>query len=112
MIRIVRYVSEDGADAFDTWFRNQTADVRARVQTRLDRIELGNFGDHRGVGHGVFELRVDVGPGYRVYFGRDGKDLVVLLTGGTKKRQARDIAAAQASWRAYTREKSHASQSP
>lgn len=112
MIRIVRYVTDDGADAFDTWFRIQTPEVRARVQTRLDRIELGNFGDHRGVGQGVFELRIDVGPGYRVYYGRDGNDLVVLLVGGTKKRQARDIVTAQSLWKACIREKRNANQSP
>lgn len=112
MLRIVRYVTDDGADTFDSWFRSQTPEVRARVQTRLDRIELGNFGDHRGVGQGVFELRVDVGPGYRVYYGRDGNDLVVLLVGGTKKRQARDIATARSLWKAYIREKRNASQSP
>ena len=110
VVRVVHYVAADGADAFDKWFRMQNSEVRARVQTRLDRIELGNFGDHRSVGDGVSELRIDAGPGYRVYFGRDGNDLVVLLAGGAKKRQATDIATAQAGWKAYKEEKHHARQ--
>ena len=112
VIRIVRYVTADGTDAFDTWFRLQSAEIRARVQTRLDRVELGSFGDHRGIGKGVFELRIDRGPGYRVYYGRDGEDLVVLLAGGTKKRQTHDIQTAHALWKAYRQEKRHARQSP
>ena len=112
VIRIVRYVTADGKDSFDAWFRTQTADTRARVQTRLDRVEFGNFGDHRGVGQGVCELRIERGPGYRVYYGRDGDDLVILLAAGTKKRQASDVRAAQTLWKAYRQEKQHARQSP
>jgi putative addiction module killer protein len=68
---------------------------------RLGRVELGNFGEHRGVGEGVFELVIDVGPGYRVYFGKDGKQLVILLIGGTKGSQAADIETAKKYWRDY-----------
>jgi putative addiction module killer protein len=67
--------------------------------------ESGNFSAVKGVGAGVFELRLDFGPGYRVYFGKDGEQLVVLLGGGTKKRQQADIVAAQALWRQYRRTK-------
>lgn len=77
----------------------------ARIQTRIDRVELGNFGDRKRVGRGVSELRIDFGPGYRVYYGSDGEELVILLAGGTKKLQARDIATAKACWRAYQQEK-------
>ena len=84
--------------------------MRARVQTRLDRVELGNFGDHRAVGFGVFELRIHHGPGYRVYYGRDGDVLVILLAGGTKKRQQSDIDRAVENWNAYKREKRNADQ--
>ena len=105
MIEVLHYVSEDGADHFDRWFRNQSSDARARIQARIDRVELGNFGDHKSVGEGVFELRIDFGPGYRVYYGRDGDKLVILLVGGTKKRQAHDIAAARNHWSAYKQEK-------
>lgn len=108
--KIVHYVAADGSNAFDAWFRSQNPEVRARVQTRLDRIELGNFGDHRRIGRGVSELRIDVGAGYRVYYGRDGKD-IVLLSGGTKKRQSRDVLRARADWKSYRQEKRHARQS-
>ena len=67
-----------------------------RIQTRIDRVELGNFGDHKGVGKGVSELRIDFGRGYRVYYGADGEELVILLASGTTQRQPRDIATAQA----------------
>ena len=105
MPRVVHYLSEDGTDRFDRWFRRQTAEARARIQTRIDRMELGNFGDHRSVGQGVSEIRIGFGPGYRLYYGRDGADLVVLRAGGTKQRQAKDIADAREDWRAYKEEK-------
>ncbi len=105
MTKVVHYVSEDGTDPFDTWFVSLSSEARARVQTRIDRVELGNFGDHKIVGQGVCELRIDFGPGYRVYYGRDGEKFVILLGGGTKKRQSNDIARAQAYWKAYKQEK-------
>lgn len=80
----------------------------SRIQTRIDRMEFGNFGDCKSVGRGVFELRVDFGPGYRLYFGQDGDDLVILLGGRTKKRQSRDIAQAHIHWKAYKQEKTDA----
>lgn len=98
-------MAEGGTDYFGEWLQRQSSETRARIQTRIDRVELGNFGDHKRVGNGVSELRINFGPGYRVYYGADGEELVILLAGGTKKRQARDIAAAQACWRAYQQEK-------
>ena len=105
MIRVVHYVTSNGKDHFGEWLQSQNSQVRARIQTRIDRIELGNFGDRKGVGEGVSELRIDFGPGYRVYYGRDGETLVILLARGTKKRQARDIERAQMLWNEYKREK-------
>ena len=105
MIQIVRYIGSDGSDNVGSWLERQTSEVRARVQTRLDRVELGNFGDHRAVGSGVFELRIHHGPGFRVYYGRDANALVILLAGSTKKRQLRDIDRAVENWNAYKREK-------
>ena len=110
MIKVVRYISNDGSDDIGTWLRKQTPETRAKIQTRIDRVELGNFGDHKSVGAGVFELRVHHGPGLRVYYGRDGDLLVILLAGGTKKRQARDIERATANLRAYRQEKRNADQ--
>ncbi len=72
--------------------------ARAKVTRAIARLEQGNFSNVKSVGEGVLEYRIDFGPGYRVYFGRDGDTLVILLTGGTKKRQQRDIDAAHAFW--------------
>ena len=98
-------MARDGRDHFGEWLRGQTSLVRTRVQARINRIRLGNFGDHKGLGRGVSELRLHFGPGYRVYYGRDGDDLVIVLAGGMKERQARDIAQAQALWQEYKQEK-------
>ena len=71
------------------------------IRARLNRIRLGNFGDCKAVGGGVQELRIDFGPGYRIYFGRRSSLVVVLLGGGSKKTQAKDIQAAQKLWKEY-----------
>ena len=95
------YEDEEGRAPFSEWMDRQEAPLYGRVMARLERVELGNLGDHRGVGDGVFELKIDFGPGYRVYFGLDGSELVVLLIGGTKKTQRRDIETAKQYWRNY-----------
>ena len=105
MVKVVHYVAEDGTDYFDEWLQTQGTEIRVRVLTRIDRVELGNFGDRKRVGKGVSELRIDFGPGYRVYYGLNSKKLVILLVGGAKKRQDHDIAMAQAYWKAYKQEK-------
>jgi putative addiction module killer protein len=71
------------------------------VRARLNRIRLGNFGDCKSVGGGVTELRIDFGPGYRIYYGREGASVVILLCGGSKRSQTRDIVTAQAYWKEY-----------
>jgi putative addiction module killer protein len=71
------------------------------LRVPLPAWSKGNFSNAKGVGEGVLEYKIDFGPGYRVYFGRDGDTIVILLTGGTKKRQQRDIDAARAYWRDY-----------
>jgi putative addiction module killer protein len=84
-------------DLFARWLRNlRDENARARVQIRLRRLSLGNFGDVKAVGDGVSELRIDYGPGYRVYLTRKGLKLVLLLAGGSKKTQREDIAKAKA----------------
>lgn len=86
---------------FAEWFADLDPLARAKVTTAITRIGQGNLSNVKSVGEGVLEYRMDFGPGYRVYFGRDGAALVILLTGGTKKRQTRDIAAAATLWRSY-----------
>ena len=80
--------------------------TQARVYKYLERLEQGNFSVAKGISAGLFELRLDFGPGYRIYFGKDGETLIILLGGGTKKRQQADIEAAQALWREYKLRKS------
>jgi putative addiction module killer protein len=77
----------------------------AKVTVAIARLEQGNLSNAKGVGEGVLEWRINFGPGYRVYFGRDGNEQVILLTGGTKKRQQRDIATAIEFWTDYRRRK-------
>jgi putative addiction module killer protein len=78
---------------------------RCEDHDRGHRISLGNFSNVEGVGSGVFEYKLDFGPGYRIYFGKDGETLVILIGGGTKRRQQRDIIAALANWQDYKRRK-------
>jgi putative addiction module killer protein len=79
-------------DVFSKWLRSlRDRQARARIQTRLDRLQLGLVGDVKSIGKGVFELRIDYGPGYRVYFSQNGQELVILLAGGDKSTQDRDI---------------------
>jgi putative addiction module killer protein len=75
--------------------------TRARIVARLDRLKAGLLGDWKSIGGGVFELRIDVGPGFRVYYGQDGKTLILLLCGGDKRTQAKDIENAHSYWKDY-----------
>ena len=98
---ILEYADRAGSSPFAGWFRALDAVAAAKVTTAVRRLELGNFSNVKGVGAGIFEYRIDFGPGYRVYFGKDGDAIVILLGGGTKKRQQRDIEAAHNSWQDY-----------
>ncbi len=98
------YLSEDGRSPFSGWLQDlKDRSARARIRVRLDRLNLGNFGDCKSLGGGVQELRIDHGPGYRVYFGRVGNRIVLLLCCGSKKTQTRDIEQARAYWNDYKR---------
>jgi putative addiction module killer protein len=105
MIEIRYYVGADGRQPFAEWFAEVESVTRAKVTRAIVRLEQGNFSSVKSVGEGVFEYRIDFGPGYRVYFGQDGPALVILLSGGTKKRQQRDIDAAHMYWRNYKQAK-------
>lgn len=104
-MKVVEYLDPAGRSPFAAWFRRIEARAAAKVTVALARLEGGNFSNTKTVGSGVLEYRIDYGPGYRVYFGRDGETLVILLAGGTKQRQQRDIADAQARWLDYKRRK-------
>lgn len=99
MIEVRKYQRADGHRPFDEWLES-LADAIAvrRITARITRVRAGNFGDCASVGGGVLELRIDHGPGYRVYFGRHGQTLVLLLCGGDKRTQARDILTARNYW--------------
>lgn len=105
MIALVQYETETGACPFSDWFENLTNPAALKVRTALARIEAGNFGDTKSIDSGVFERRIDFGSGYRIYFGRDGAELVILLAGGTKRRQQADIVRAKSFWTDYKKRK-------
>lgn len=100
-VRIEEYVTDAGASPFGEWFDDLDPAAAARVTVAVTRIARGAVSNVKGVGDGVFEYRIDAGPGYRIYFGRDGDRLVILVGGGTKRRQDRDIEAARMRWESY-----------
>ena len=105
MPQIIEFLNSAGVSPFARWREKLDPATRSRVTVAVLRLEAGNFSAVKGAGEGIYELRMDFGPGYRVYFGKDGEDLVILLGGGTKKRQEADIKAAQALWQEYKRTK-------
>lgn len=105
MAELREYQTRDGSSPFAYWFQSIDARAAARVNAYLTRVSHGNFSRVEGVGSGVFECKVDYGPGYRVYFGKDGDKLIILLAGGTKKRQQQDIQHAKEYWQDYKKRK-------
>ena len=105
MVEIQEYLDVNNNSAFAKWFEELNTQAALKVNTYLSRIETGNFSQVKSVGEGVSECRIDYGPGYRVYFGQAGKALVILLGGGTKKRQQKDIEKAKALWKEYKKRK-------
>ncbi len=105
MIELVEYVDERGRTPYRDWVVKLDKAIGIRVSASVLRMQVGNFSLAKPAGSGVSELRLDFGPGYRVYFGRDGDRLVILLGGGTKKRQQADIDAAVALWAEYKKRK-------
>src|SRR5476649_1957199 len=104
MTEVLEYNNVQGRSPYADWFNALDARAAAKVTTALTRLTLGNFSNVKGVGAGVFECRIDFGPGYRVYFGKDGERLVILLGGGTKKRQQIDIETARSEERRVGKE--------
>lgn len=100
--QVLVYQTKDGRRPFDEWLINlKDRSARARIRSRINRLRQGNFGDCHPVGTAVSELRIDYGPGYRIYFGKVGLQIVLLLYGGDKRKQSPDIAQAEAFWSDY-----------
>ena len=100
-LSVREYLTDRGVCPFREWLTGLDVTARARIQARVLRFEAGNLGDHRPVGDGVWEARCDFGPGYRIYFGRAGSAVVLLLLGGNKSTQRADIRRARESWADY-----------
>ena len=100
-IIIREYITSLDISPFEKWINKINSIAAAKVTTALYRLEQGNYSNVKGVGSGVFEYKIDFGPGYRIYFGQDGDELVILLGGGTKKGQDGDIDEAKKYWSEY-----------
>ncbi|MGB6248855.1 MAG: type II toxin-antitoxin system RelE/ParE family toxin [Terriglobales bacterium] len=105
-VEILEYLDGKGRSPYGAWFDCLSAPAAAKVAVAITRLAQGNFSNVKGVGGGVYEYRVDFGPGLRIYLGKDGERLVILLAGGTKKRQQKDIEDARARWQDYKKRKS------
>lgn len=104
MIELVRYQREDGREPFTDWLRAlRDGAAKIRIATRLRQVEAGNLGDSKAVGDGVIELRIHLGPGYRIYCGPHGDQWIILLCGGDKSSQDKDIARAKEMWSEWKR---------
>ena len=96
------YQTSDGKVPFVKWFNSiKDQKTRAKIKTRLDRAEEGNLGEYRSVGQGVFELKINFGPGYRIYYGLEGDEIIIILCGGDKSTQQKDVLKAQQYWADY-----------
>lgn len=107
VIAVREYLAEDGTSPFGAWFRGLDSTAAAFVTVALARLGDGNTSRMQSIGHGAAELKIDRGPGYRVYVGWDGRTMVILLGGGTKRRQSADIRTALAHWQDYKSRKSN-----
>ncbi|MGC1830481.1 MAG: type II toxin-antitoxin system RelE/ParE family toxin [Candidatus Acidiferrales bacterium] len=105
MVAIREYLNANGGSPFRRWYDGLNSQAADKVTTALYRLELGNFSNVQGVGAGVFECRINFGPGYRVYFGKDGGEIVILLGGGIKQSQQYDIRLALGRWEDYKQRK-------
>jgi putative addiction module killer protein len=106
-VRIVEYLDAVGRSPFAGWFDGLDSTAAAKITVALTRIELGNLSNVKSISGGVLEYRINFGPGYRIYFGRQGDELIVLLAGGTKRQQQRDIESAHARWTDYKKRRAH-----
>jgi putative addiction module killer protein len=105
MVEVREYLDRSGRSPFAAWSDRLNREAAAKVAAALARMQQGNFSNAKGVGTGTYEYRIDFGPGYRIYFGKDGDRLVILVGGGTKNRQQEDIKTALARWQDYKQRK-------
>ena len=105
MVEVLEYLDQNGCSPFADWFIGLDAQSAAKVSTAQTKLGLGNWSNVKGVGGGVYERVIDFGPGYRIYFGKDGDKVVILLAGGAKKRQDIDITNAKERWQDYKQRK-------
>src|SRR5712692_3836352 len=105
LVEILEYLDWNDRSPYAEWFEDLSAPAAAKVAVAITRMAMGNFSNVKGVGGGVYECRVNFGPGFRIYLGKDGERLVILLAGGTKKRQQKDIEDAKARWQDYKKRK-------
>ena len=106
-IRVLEFLDAQGRSPYAVWFDGLHAPAAAKVTAAIYQLAAGNFSSVKGVGSGVFERKIDFGPGYRVYFGKDGNQVVILLGGSSKQRQQQAIAAAIERWADYCHRKGH-----
>jgi putative addiction module killer protein len=104
-VEIKEYLATNGRSPFRKWFDGLNSEAAAKVTTAVTRMVKGNLSNVDSVGQGVHEYKINFGPGYRIYFGKDGEELIILLAGGTKKKQSEDIARAQVRWADYKERK-------
>jgi len=105
-VKVEQFITQEGSSPFEKWFIKLNAIAAVKVSTALYRMELGNFSNVKSLGEGVFEYKIHFGPGYRIYFGQEGDELVILVGGGTKKGQSKDIKQAKELWCDYKNLKS------
>lgn len=106
---LLEYRTEKGRNPYQQWLNTLDTEIQQRIEARIFRFELGNLGDSKALGRGIFEARFTIGPGYRVYFGIEGKTIVILLRGGDKKTQKKDILTAKRYWNDYLERGNHGS---
>jgi putative addiction module killer protein len=104
-MQVLEYLDSGGRSPFRRWFDGLDPRAAAKIAIAVTRLGQGNLSNVKGVGGGLLEYRIDTGPGYRIYLGRDGEAIIILLGGGTKQRQQRDITAAQERWVDYKQRK-------
>ncbi|PXW85777.1 putative addiction module killer protein [Nitrosomonas sp. Nm84] len=104
MLKVSDYISDDGYDPFKKWLESLLdRQARARILVRIQRLAAGNFGDCKPIAEGIWELRIDHGAGYRVYYAKAGEKLILILAGGDKRRQQTDIETALEYWNNWKR---------